>query len=295
MAKKGKTKSWKKQQEELVVEKKSRASDELTKGTRIGMVIMGYILFMIGSISALVIGYTGIEKRGAREVIIIGWILLVTHLSFLSWMIINPAKSGVIPLKIAIIVLLAIPIVVFLAGLTGWKKWWGRTLRITAMALVIPHYIVIGIINPNILWDKNKENETLAKAYFHQIRVGLDSYGGKHDGVYPPDIETLVSDQDLNGVPINPFLESPMLNVPFGDRNFEGNFSYLPVNVDGTIRAYYLVGYGSVTTSGRDINRDGNPDHVAIVYSSIGIPKGMTPDQYDAMVKKIPPIETLLK
>ena len=46
--------------------------DDLDTSTRIGFILMSYLLFIVGSFACVIIGFAGRDKRGSSEVIIIG-------------------------------------------------------------------------------------------------------------------------------------------------------------------------------------------------------------------------------
>ena len=85
-----------------------------------------------------------------------------------------------------------------------------------------------------------------------------------------------------------------MLAIGFGQEPYEGNFTYLPVNIEGKIAAYYLIGYGSSSKSGIDVNKDGFPDHVIMVLDGVGYSKDMSALDYQSLVDKVPTVDKLL-
>jgi len=297
MAKKGKTKSWKKKQEELAIVK-PHEPDILTKGTRIGMIVVGYCLFIIGSLSALIVGYAGQHKKGSSEVIIIGWVLVIVHAMFFSLLVINPAVVGIRPIKVIYEILIIYPFLCFIPGFIGYKKWWGNTFRITGLVLAIPHYLALATIaNPGVVWDNAKANEIITKANVRIIQKQLERYSQQNDGIYPPDITSMVQSGFIKAIPNNPFItpQAPMQGISFGQTPFEGNFTYVPVNIDGRISAYYLLGYGAATNAGEDVDKDGMPDHVIVVLDGVGVSIKMTVEQIQKLVERVPSIDKLLK
>ena len=84
--------------------------------------------------------------------------------------------------------------------------------------------------------------------------------------------------------------------VAFGTRPCAGEFTYIPVVVDGQVKGYYLFAYGYESTPGEDVDGDGEPDHVILVLCS-----GTSGDSLDDWVNSttdgqpLPPLEELLK
>jgi hypothetical protein len=133
------------------------------------------------------------------------------------------------------------------------------------------------------LIDQGKPAEAEVRSNIHAIQIALERYKLDHNGLYPESADTLFYDY-LTAFPENPFTFNQQINVSYGSPDFEGNFTYLPVTVDGEIRGYYLIGYGYKNTPGDhliDLNVD---DHVIIVAESGDMaPSGPLPSVQDVI------------
>jgi hypothetical protein len=76
---------------------------------------------------------------------------------------------------------------------------------------------------------------------------------------YPERLEPGSSPVEL---PQNPFEAGSMRPVRIGEQSYSGNFAYVPFRYNGVVKGYYLLGFGSESTEGYDVNQDGSPDHV---------------------------------
>jgi hypothetical protein len=268
--------------------------DYLDTQTRIGFILIGYILFLAGSIGCSILGVAGAEKKGSSEVKIIGLTLLVCHILFVALLFIDAAKTGILPIKIIFIILAVYPVLLIILGFAGLKTFWGNTVRTVGLIIIIPQLIAITIINPSVVWDQVRGNEILTQANLRIIKASLQKYEQKHDGTFPSDISSLVSEQVARKTPTNPFNGLEMKSIMFGDSDYQGNFSYLPVTAENKIVGYYLLAYGSERNPGKDVNGDSVPDHVISVIQGLGGTEKMTPDQYQKTVRDFPPLQTLL-
>jgi hypothetical protein len=124
-------------------------------------------------------------------------------------------------------------------------------------------------------------------ANMKKIQAGLIRYARQYDGVYPASIRNIVDEDFMpSGYPENPFTSAAVKDIRFGEDPFQGEFTYIPVTIDGKIKGYYLIGYGAKETEGRDIDADGKPDHVIEVLQG---------PEDEAIKAKMPPLADLLK
>jgi hypothetical protein len=129
--------------------------------------------------------------------------------------------------------------------------------------------------------------EAETRANIGAIQSGLIRYAKQFDGIYPSSASKIFDEDFMpSGYPQNPFTNAPVKEIRFGEEPFDGDFTYIPVLIDGRIRAYYLIGYGSKETDGKDVNADGQPDHVIEVLQGPGD---------ETITSKMPPLEDLLK
>jgi hypothetical protein len=111
----------------------------------------------------------------------------------------------------------------------------------------------------------SREHET--KANLRSIQHALEIYSKEHDGNYPENIELLLDDV-ITRFPLNAYNGSPFRNVSYGSPDFEGNFTYLPLKVDGNVRGYYLLAYGDMYVNGVRLLNPDVADHVILVLDS---------------------------
>ena len=129
---------------------------------------------------------------------------------------------------------------------------------LTAVAIVFFAFVVFA---PGHI----RSQETITVANLHQIQIALEGNATGAQGPYAKDINDVVGTSWLPTMPENPFTGKPMRIIRFGEEPLEGECSYLPVTIDGVVRGYYLIGYGSSHTPGMDMDNDGMKDHVVIV------------------------------
>lgn len=276
-----------------VVDGKTVFHDQLTTTNRIGFCLVSYILFFAGSISCLILGLAGTEKSGSGEVKIIGIANMIVHLLFFALIVINVSVFGIMTIKAIFILLILLPLVILIVGLFQ-KSVYGTTLKTLALVMIIPHYAVIGLVNPSVLWDKGRENEIIVKANTNAINnaVGKFEYERK---AYPAGLNDLVDASFLKSIPVNPFTSQVTRNIKFGEKPSAGEITYLPIDFDGSYKAYYLFSYGREETSGTDVNNDKVPDHVISLHEGM-IPMYDLPEaEYKKLLREKPLLRTLLK
>ena len=110
------------------------------------------------------------------------------------------------------------------------------------------------------------------------ILFSLERYFFDNDESYPENLGLIIENGYVSEFPTNPITSQPMRHVDFKAENYQGNFTYIPFDVDasGTFDGFYLIGYGHELSDGEDVDSDGTPDHV-IVYLKKGAVEG-TPD-----------------
>ena len=257
--------------------------DDLEPGTRVGFIFMSYLLFIVGSIGCIILGYAGRDRRGSSEVIIIGWVTFIIHLLFLSvyFLYMNPLIG--ISVVIPIIALMVIPLVCIVAGIAIKKSPWATCVKAIGMALVIPQFWIFIYASPNIDWSKEGRKEIQVKNNIRKIYNALENYAYENDNLYPENIQVLIDEKYLKEYPANALSESnqPMQGVEFGSTGIDGNFTYFPVSEKGEVINYYLIGYGanradSLITKETylDVDEDGTHDNVLIVQG--GSSDGLT-------------------
>ena len=284
------------QQSEQTPKKPAFKPDYLDTGTRIGFILMGYVLFIAGSIGCLIMGFAGTEKKGSYEVKLIGGFILFIHICFLILLSMDAAKTGILPIKGLLVLTMAIPVIYIIVGLAGIKTHWGNTLKTIGVTILIPHVIAFIIINPSVIWDSTRANEIVTKANINLLKSSFEKYGRQHDGTFPQTSSGFITDKVIKSLPLNPFTNgNPMADIKFGDESFPGNFTYLPVTIDGKIKGFYLLGYGSPETPGEDVDRDGNPDHVIATVKVIGGLDKMSSQEYNKITEEFPTLELTIK
>lgn len=118
--------------------------------------------------------------------------------------------------------------------------------------------------------------EAVTRLNAYTMKNAIEFYAVNHDGKYPSDITALWRGGYLNnGLPQNPFNNTTMKQIAFGDNVTSGDFTYIPVIRNQQVYGYYLLVYGKLDKPGKDVNDDGKPDHVLIKL----IPKYMSEEQ----------------
>lgn len=134
--------------------------------------------------------------------------------------------------------------------------------------------------------SRHKAKEAEVKSNIHAFQNVLERYGEDHEAVYPERIEMLIDEEYLTDFPRNPFVDQPMKNVPYGSPDLEGNFTYLPVTVDGSILGFYLIGYGYKDTPGQHLIDPNLDDHVIIILDASARPLlELIPDIRDVILQ----------
>lgn len=269
-------------------------ADLLDPGTRTGFILMGYLLFIAGSIGCLVLGYAGAEKRGSYEVRLIGWLLIIVHALFIVLLSIDAGTMGIIPIQIALITLVLLPFVFIIIGLAGRNALWGHSIRSIGLTILIPNLIVIWLANPSILWDEIRANEIITRSNINQLSNSLNRYEMDHEGTFPQSFDEVIEKNYIESIPTNPFTGMAMKHIDFGEVNFEGNFTYLPVEMDKKIVGYYLLGYGDRSNPGQDVTDDGEPNNVISVIKMIGGGGILSGLEYQEVVLKFPTLSEVL-
>ncbi|MCH7472935.1 hypothetical protein IIA79_08300 [bacterium] len=209
----------------------------LGAGAVAALIILALLLPVIGPLIALIIGAVSYRRAGATPVIVISVVA-----GFLQFFMLPLIAAIVLP----------------------------------SLLTIKPKVIVL----PSLLTIKPKVKEAEVKVNLHSIQLALERYATDSPGnVYPLTIrggDAIQGEDELsnNGYmpsyPVNPISEdsAKMHNIAFGDPDFEGNFTYIPVESNGLVKGYYLFGYGFGENDGEDVNGDGKPDHVIAVLSS---------------------------
>lgn len=276
-----------------VIDGKVVFHDELEKSNRIGFCLVSYLLFFAGSISCLILGLAGTEKTGSGEVKVIGITNLIVHLLFLTLIAINVSVLGIIAVKIVFILLILYPLICLIVGFCI-RSLYGTTLKTLALVMIIPHYIVIGLVNPSVLWDKGRENEIIVKANTKVIYSAVEKFAYERKA-YPADLTDLLESTFLKSVPQNPFTSRETRDIEFGEKPSAGEITYLPVDFDGSIKAYYLFVYGREETPGVDVTGDKIPDHVIDLYEGMLPMYDLPEEEYKKLLREKPLLRTLLK
>jgi hypothetical protein len=124
------------------------------------------------------------------------------------------------------------------------------------------------------------------------IQAALDHYSTDHDGVYPENIDDLLSMGYLYKFPIY-YQSGPerrtMRNIPYSeDSGTWGDFSYWTQKVDGKVTKYFLCVYGDRKTfrNGKaknriDIDGDGKRENVILFVSEPEFQQSEQPLQID--------------
>jgi hypothetical protein len=282
-----------KTEKKTVIDGKTVFHDELGSTNRIGFCLVSYLLFLAGSISCLILGLAGSEKSGSGEVKVIGITNLIVHFLFLMLIVINVSVFGIIAIKAVFILLILFPIICLIVGFS-LRSLYGTTLKTLALVMIIPHYAVIAMVNPSVLWDKGRENEIIVKANTKVIYNAVEKYAYERKA-YPADLTDLLESTFLKSVPQNPFTSRETRDIEFGEKPSAGEITYLPVYFDGSNKAFYLLCYGREETPGADVNNDEVPDHVIDQYEGM-LPMYDLPEaEYKKLLREKPLLRTLLK
>ncbi len=284
MAKKPKKKKKKSFQQEIREKQKQTETttttepvvlaDDLDSGTRIGFILMSYLLFIVGSIGCLIMGFAGRERRGSGEVLIIGFSAVFLHALIILCYMVNTKPSIGIPPIVPIAILAVFPIIFIIAGFAARNQSWAVVVKTIGLTLLIPHYIALAAIIPRMAWDEIERNEIQVKNNVLTIQNAVDRYAYENENHYPDDIQTLIDKGYMKKLPGNPLSDDqvPMRDIEFRSSGKEGNFSYIAMISKGKTTNYYLIGYGannpeysSKPDYYKDVDKDGTHDNVLIV------------------------------
>ena len=284
MAKKPKKKKKKSFQQEIREKQKQTETaastepvilaDDLDSGTRIGFILMSYLLFIVGSIGCLIMGFAGRDRRGSGEVLIIGFSAVFLHAFIILCYYVNTKPSIGIPPIVPIAILAAFPVICIIAGFATRNQSWSAVVKTIGLALLIPHYIALAAIIPRMAWDEIERKEIQVKNNVLTIQNAVDHYAYENENQYPDDIQTLIDKGYMKIFPGNPLSDDnvPMREIEFTSSGKEGNFSYIAVTSKGETINYYLIGYGannqefsSKPDYYKDVDKDGTHDNVVIV------------------------------
>ena len=129
-------------------------------------------------------------------------------------------------------------------------------------------FVILVFAVQSIDQSPRRTAEAEVKSNLRGIQIALERYCVENGNRYPAEINELITSEYITSFWKNPFSTEPMRPIEFGDPNFEGNFTYVPVIVSGEVTGYSLLGYGYRQTYGEDVNGDGVPDHVILSISS---------------------------
>ena len=282
-----------KQPETTTTAKPVVLADDLDSGTRIGFILMSYLLFIVGSIGCLILGFAGRDKRGSIEVIIIGFSTVFLQAFIILCYVVNTKPSTGIPPIVPIAILAAFPIICIITGFAARNQSWSAVVKTIGLTLLIPHYIALGVIIPRMAWDEIERKEIQVKNNVRTIQNAVDRYGYENKDQYPDDIQMLIDKNYMKKLPDNPLSDDnvPMRNMDFISSGKEGNFSYIAVISKGKTINYYLIGYGANNQElslkpdyYKDVDKDGTHDNVVIILS--GNTEGLS---------ETPPLKRLLE
>jgi hypothetical protein len=191
----------------------------------------------------------------------------------------------------AILVPLLGPIIGIITGISNRRRRGSdQYMGIAFLILILEFLSFIGLAEYIPAREKAMEAET--RSNVHLIQIGLERYAVNHQGIYPPDSQTLIEQNYLSAMPDNPFTKAPMKDIPFGSSPFEGEFTYVPVFKDNQVYGFYLIGYGKEKDLGQDVDGDSIGDHVIIVIDSGSAYSG---PPYHKRDPSFPSLEELLR
>jgi hypothetical protein len=153
-------------------------------------------------------------------------------------------------------------------GIARRKRGSGGLIWTSFVCMAISTLYVIML--PSYVRAREKTWEAETKSNLHTIQDALERWADDHEGLYPAEINILIEDEYMATMPFKAGSARRMRNIASGSDQYEGNFSYLQEIDDDKIQGYYLVGYGSETSKGYDIDCDGSDDHVIIVLGRYG-------------------------
>lgn len=144
------------------------------------------------------------------------------------------------------------------------KRFKEKTIAGVIAAILIGGVYIYIYVMPIITVDSDHP-EVESKSNLSTIQIALERFGEEHNGLYPNDIDTLITEHYILEFPANPFTRELMRNITFEETPFPGEFTYIPVNVEGEVAGYFLLIYGSEESVTYDFNEDGIGDHVIMI------------------------------
>jgi hypothetical protein len=219
----------------------------------------------------------------------------------------SQGRLGIIFIIMGILVALFVPIVgPLLALILGiiYRKSAGAIALIILGGFFLAVHLVFNILIPlfaipTLLPTRYQAADRTIEDNLFNIMLAVENSAATSGGIYPSELDTIESLGTVARAynrPINPITEDEMHNVPFGTEKCYGEYTYIPVAMDGKVKGYYLIAYGKVETEGKDVNGDSKPDHVISILSSqiLDEKSGKTiPGTSDN--KPLPPLKDLLK
>ena len=153
-------------------------------------------------------------------------------------------------------------------GIARRRRGSGGLIWTSFVCMTISTLYVIAL--PSYVGAREKAWEAETKSNLRTIQDALERWANDHEGLYPADIDLLIEDGYLATMPFKAGSARHIRNIAFGSSQFEGDFTYVQEIDDDKIQGYFLVGYGSETSKGYDINCDGSDDHVIMVLGRYG-------------------------
>ena len=188
--------------------------------------------------------------------------ILMIHGPLIRWEVLASKAFGIIAFAFILV-----PLVFAIIGAVKPKRPDGQVVRVLGLSGFFIALGWVAIMLPSITHLPSKAAEAGVKSSLYTILMAAAQYGIDHEGQYPRKINDLIADNYLDSFPQNAFSAEPMKPIEFGASDFEGNFTYVPVIQSGEVTGYYLLGYGTESNPGEDVNNDGKQDHVVIVLS----------------------------
>jgi hypothetical protein len=257
------------------------------------------LVFDLVFLIMIVIGIIRIKKPESGWLLITGFIGLAVFAipSMSCWYALSELiKTGTISLDskiklydlmgtlIGILMPSLILFILLIIGLLNRSHPYFRGFMLCGSVGAATAFFVLAFTLPSWIGADLGSAEAEVKSNVHNIQIALERYATEHNDIYPERIETLIDGNLMTVFPRNPFTNRPQINVPYGSPDFEGNFTYLPVTVDGEILGYYLIAYGYTKNPGNheiDPNMD---DHVILILASdITLETGTVPSIQDVI------------
>jgi len=185
-----------------------------------------------------------------------------------------PLSGGMIAGMIGLSVILPLlgPLIALVVGIISHKR--PGALAIIIVACIVPcviHPCIAAIGIPQFAKARETVWEAEVMAHASTIQLELERYNADTNS-YPSKINDLITEGYLDSFPLNPFVhnEISMREIPFGDSDYHGNFTYVPIIIDGSVQHYYLLAYGSLFSHDWDYDGDGEEDYIILALSSRG-------------------------